>query len=168
MLRGRVAGLVADAADPADAGGVHDHAGALLAHDGEDLLEAEEHAAQVDRDDLVELRGREVLGEVLAALDAGVVEEAVDAAEALDGLAHVGVDVGLLRHVGEHGEDRGVGRRGRHGGDGVDQAALGDVHEGELRALGGEAHGGGAAEAGSSAGDEDDLVGEAGGGHGVS
>ena len=43
--------------------------------------------------------GAEVLGQVLAALDAGVVEEAVDAAEALERRCDVGVGVGFAGDI---------------------------------------------------------------------
>ena len=99
VLRGGVARLVADAADAADGRRVHDKAVALLAHDLEHLLEAEEDAAEVDGDDALELSGAEVLGQVLAALDAGVVEEAVDAAEALERRRDVGVGVGFAGDI---------------------------------------------------------------------
>lgn len=135
MLRGGVTGLATDAADTTDARGVHDSAAPLLTHDLQDLLEAEEDATQVDRDDTIELVGTEVLGEVLLALDAGVVEEAVDAAEGRQGLVDVALGVVLAGDIRGDGEELGVGRDLADGIRRRLQALLGQVDEREVRTL---------------------------------
>src|SRR5215208_714127 len=107
---------------------------------------AQERAPQVDREDLVEVRGVELLGRSRE-LDAGVVDENVEAAEALGRLAdhahgvvlagHVALDEDVadavllnLAHAGMHlllGPCRLVGR--------------GQVVDGDVGAMRGEAHG---------------------------
>src|SRR5690606_11764051 len=90
VLGGGVARLVADAADAADRRGVDDGAAALLGHLRQHALLAVEDALEVDGEHASELVAAVALGQVLLALDAGVVEEAVDAAIRGDGAVDVG------------------------------------------------------------------------------
>src|SRR5215216_1856956 len=62
------------------------------------LSRAQERAAQVDREDLVEVRAAELLGRSRD-LDAGVVDENVEAAEALGRVADHAHGVVLAGHV---------------------------------------------------------------------
>ncbi len=75
---------------------------ALLQHHRQHVAQAEEDALQVDRDDLVEHVLVIVLGRDDLALDAGVVEEAVDAAIRGQGLFDVVLHRRRFRHVGLH------------------------------------------------------------------
>ena len=89
-----------------DRGRVDDRARLLLQHDRQHVAQAEEHALDVDADDLVEHR-LVVLGDRRdLAFDAGVVEEAVDAAEGVERGLHVGPHLGRLRDIGGVGTAR--------------------------------------------------------------
>ena len=144
-----VARLVAHAAVPADRGRVDDPPVPLFVHDLQDGGHAVEHAVEVDRQHPGELGGAVVLGEVLAAFDAGVVEEPVDAPEALDGGVDVALDVVDLRDVGDDGEHLHVrGDLGDEAGGLVHRGGI-EVDEHEVGALGGQPLGGGAAQTGA-------------------
>src|SRR5690606_32796278 len=111
-----------------------------------------EDARYVDGDHLVPagwVAVRHVAGDV----DAGVGEEDVDAAEALEGGGDHGVDLLGTGEVG--GEDEGL-RPGR-GGDGGEPVGRAGG-EGEAGALAAEHPGERAADAGAGAGDERDLA----------
>ena len=140
-------------------GGVDDGPAAARAHGPDDGPQPQPHALHVDRHDAVE----HVLGVLREgrdrALDAGVVEEGVDAAEALHRLARVAFVVGATRHVGGRGD--GLAARLGDGAHGSGEVAGGQVHGDDAGALAGEAHGGGASDAPGGAGDDGDLALEA-------
>ena len=104
MFRGRVRGLTREAFDAGARGGVHDRAAALLEHQRDFVLHAQEHAAEVDADDPVPL----LLGEIGRSrdrlFDAGVVEGEVEAPECLDRLVESSPHVVGPRHVAPDGE----------------------------------------------------------------
>ena len=77
----------------------------LAAHHRQDGGQAVEHPVEVHRQHPRELVGAEVLGEVLLALDARVVEERVDRAELIDGRGNIGADVGLVSDVSGPGHN---------------------------------------------------------------
>src|SRR5215211_823595 len=98
-LAGRVAEVARLRDQLVDARDVDDHARLLLRQEVPDgLAGAHERAAQVHGEHLVEVLARELLGGP-GDLDAGVVDEHVDAAEAVDRLADHLHDVVLLGHV---------------------------------------------------------------------
>ena len=84
-----------------DRGGVDDRARLLLQHHRQHVAQAEEHALDVDADHLVEHRLVVLGGRRDLALDAGVVEEAVDAAVGVERRLHVGLHVGRLGDIGD-------------------------------------------------------------------
>ena len=156
-LRRGVGGAVLEAGEARGRGDRHDVPGALLAHDRQDGA-GDVHRADQARGDLpVHLLGRELLEE--ARVEAGgVVDEHVDAAEAVDS----GLDrrLGVLRAGDVELDDEQVVRVADGLGDGVGVAAGGhDVVAGGERGLGDvEAH------SAAGAGDEPGLLL---GGHGV-
>ena len=81
-----VRGLTCDTFDPGARGGVHDHAAALLQHQGNLVLHAQEHAAEIDIDDPVPLLLREIGRRPDRLFDAGVVEGEMEVAERFDPL----------------------------------------------------------------------------------
>src|SRR2546428_3228716 len=99
-----------------DGGDVHDHAAAPGDHLARDALQAEEDALAVDPHDAVPVLFGEI-HDVGAARDAGVVDEDIDLAEGVDGLADHPVDALEVADVGPEGQalaaERadGVGRR---------------------------------------------------------
>ena len=168
VLHPALADAVAEVARPGDqlvdARDVDHDARLLVGQESLDRLAgAQERAAQVDREHLVELGARELLGRP-GDLDAGVVDEDVEAAEALARLADhahdvlLGGDVALDEHVadavlahlpqaGVHlllGPGRLVGR--------------GQVVDRDVGAVLGEPHGGRLADPGGAAGDQDVLA----------
>ena len=85
MLRGAVRGRPLEAFDPGARGGVHDRAASLLEHQGDLVLHAQEHTAEVDVDDSVPLLFREVCYRRRRVFDTRVVEGEIEAPEGLDG-----------------------------------------------------------------------------------
>jgi len=83
-----------------DRGGVHHRARFLLQQHRQDVPEAEEHALDVDADDLVEHRLVVIGGMGEAALDPGIVEKAVDLAVGRQRLLDVVGDIGGFGDVG--------------------------------------------------------------------
>ena len=83
-----------------DAGHVDDAAGLLGDHDWRDMLHAEENAPHVDGHDRVESRHVDVSDIDDWQARAGVVDETVDAAEALQRLSDHGLNVVFLGDVG--------------------------------------------------------------------
>jgi hypothetical protein len=79
---------------------VHDRTAAGLEHLADLVLHAEEHAQQIEREDVVERVVRHLRERQRGRQDAGVVEGAVQATEARDGRVHQCRDVGGLAHVG--------------------------------------------------------------------
>lgn len=131
------------------------------AHDLQNGGHAVEDAVEVHRQHTSELGGAVVLREVLLTLDAGVVEEPVDAPEPLDGDIDVPLDVVDLRHVGDDGDDVCVGSHTRHQPCGLVQGGGIEVDEHEVCALGGQPFSRGSAQAGPGSRHDHDLVGEA-------
>src|SRR5439155_3353753 len=83
-----------------DRGGVDDRPRFLLQHHRQHVTQPEEHALDVDRDDLVEHR-LVIFGGVLPGpLDPGVVVEAVDPAIGVERGLYIGRDVGGFGNVG--------------------------------------------------------------------
>ena len=100
VLGGDVGRDARRADEAGDRGRVDDGARLLLQHDRQHVAQPEEHALDVDADHLVEHR-LVVLGERLElAFDAGIVEEAVDAAVGVERGLHVGLHLGRLGDVG--------------------------------------------------------------------
>ena len=62
-------------------------------HDGQHVAQPEEYALLVHGDDPVEFRLVVLVGRAELALDAGIVEEGIDAAEFLQRARHVGRDL---------------------------------------------------------------------------
>src|SRR5207302_7573176 len=112
-------------------------AAALALHDRRRVLHAEEDAAQEDAERLVEAADGDVLDPAADAGVARVVEDAVEPAEARDGVGDGPGDVGLAADVGAHmgGAGAELGRQA--------PAAVGvDVGDDDGGALGDEqAHG---------------------------
>ena len=110
QVHGRLGGAVdrpTPAHEPGDRPGVEDHAARALGLELQHgMLAAEEHAAEVDGDEPMEVFERVVL-ELHAEprrRDAGVVVEHVEAAERLDRGGDHGDDVVLDGHVGGDGD----------------------------------------------------------------
>jgi hypothetical protein len=110
MLARAVDGRVRRAEQTSDRGGVDDAARVLLQHHGEHVLQAQENADHVDVDDAAEGFQRVVGDRFHLALDAGVVVENLDAAEAVGRGADITRDVVL---DGDVGCDRKRFARGR-------------------------------------------------------
>nr|WP_276602935.1 hypothetical protein [Nannocystis pusilla] len=148
---GELAGRVERAGrerEHAGAGGdVDDHAAALAAEVWQDGAGRRHQAEHVDVELLAGL-GRAGGLEQPEQAEAGVVDEGVEAAEAVEAGGDGGVDAGRVLHVEVGDEDAGeVAQLGLAGG----RAHAGD----DVPAGAGEAVDGGAAEAGRGAGDED-------------
>ena len=112
--------------------------GAAVAQVGHDVFEAEEGGPEVGADDVVEGVLRIVGQLVDGALDVGVVEEQVDAAEAPPGVGDVGDDVGRAGDVADERLD--PGELGAEGGQGLGLGLGGVARQGaHLPALGQEA-----------------------------
>jgi hypothetical protein len=131
---------------------------AVVQHQRDLVLEAQEHAAQVDAEDPVPLGLGEVGQWLGVLLDAGVVERDVEVPERLDGLVECRLDLVGRGDVAAHGEGASAGL--------VDQPSrfvvvlLGHVGDDHAGALAGERECRGAADTGRGAGDEGDLAGE--------
>ena len=135
VLRGDVGRDAPDADEAGDRRGVDDAPATAGGHRRHHVLQPEEHAAEVDGDDPVERLDRVGHDRGDGALDTGVVEEPVDAAEQLHGDADVALDRGFVGHVGDLDEQlvagiQLVGQRGA-GGD-VDVHGQHPVSELEL------------------------------------
>jgi len=155
VLGGDVGQHVGRAVQASHRRGVDHAAGAGLVHVRQYVLHAEEGAADVDRDHLVEHGGVLLFQGRDLALDAGVVEEHVDAAERVDRRLHVGGDVLLLADVGPGDGDAAAATQ--RVARGV-QALLVDIHQQHRRAFLEEAFGDLLADATGPAGDHRDLV----------
>ena len=154
-LRGGVGRRVHRALQAALRGHVDDAALSARHHRRVDRLGHEEHALEVHVDDPVELLLGEGL-ERLADVDAGIVEQDVDRPELarrLGGEGPAGGDVGDI--------DRAVqgapAERADLAGCLVGLALVVEMAEGDVRALGGEGQGRGAADAARAAGDQSDF-----------
>lgn len=99
MFAGRVSGLIADATNSPDAGHVDDRAGALLFHDLQDVLHAVENAVQVNVHDFLKFLTAEVLGQILFALNARIVQERVYAPEFVQCGFDIVLNRALIRYV---------------------------------------------------------------------
>ena len=106
---------------------VHDRAAAAAAQHGARAAHAEEDAAHVDGEHAVENVERIALDRRHHALDAGVVDEQVEAAELSLGARHERLEVGFDRHVG--GRDQRAAARAAHAGGGRLERAAGQVRE---------------------------------------
>jgi hypothetical protein len=154
-----------------DAGHVHDRPALVLGEEVADRLAgAEEGAAQVHREDAVEVRGGELVARTRD-LDAGVVDEDVQPAQALDRLADhahdvlLDGDVAADEHVA-HALAVHLVHAGLDALGGVLRLArLAQVVDGDVRAVLREAHGDGLPDARAAAGDE--HVGALHAGHGL-
>ena len=153
-LAGDVVQQEGDAAERRARGDVHDPAAAALAHTRHDGTAREEHAEHVDvhhlaplvDGDLVERAHRQ------RRVQAGVVDEDVDAAARLDGVRRHALDRRLVRDVDRQADTVRVGGRRRLG-------AL-EVGDHDPRALGCQSHGDCLADALGAAGDDRDLAAE--------
>ena len=122
------------------------------------VLEAQEHAADQDREGVVPVVDAEVLERADRATDAGVVEDAVDPAELRRRESDHGLHVGLLGDVG-HDEADALAMA-RLGGTLERLLARRVVHVGDhhARALVEEAERGRPSHATGAAGDDGDLA----------
>ena len=94
---------------------VHSHAAVLLQHHRENVLEAEEHADDIDVEHAAE-RLERIIGDRLdLALDAGIVEEHINGSELVAGPPHIGRHLRLVGYVGGDCEGLGAGGQGRDG-----------------------------------------------------
>ena len=150
-LRCGVGGAVLEAGEPRGRGDRHDVPRALLAHDGQDRARDVHRADQARRELALHLLGRQLL-EVAGVEAGGVVDQHVDAAEAVDG--RLDRRLGVLRAGDVELDDQQVVRVAERLRDGVGVAAGGDdVVAGGQRGLGDvDAH------AASGAGDEPGLL----------
>ena len=139
-----------------------------LLHGGDDRPAAQERGPRVDAHDEIEPLRRRV-GQRPPPQRTGVVDEDVDAAEALEGAGGDGLDLRLVAHVARHGQRPAAGRLDL-GGDLVDRA--GELLRRGLAARGDDdgaarprqAERDGPADAAARAGDDGDSILE--GGHG--
>jgi hypothetical protein len=132
---------------------------AILAdHLRQHVAQAQEHALHVDADHGVEHRFVIFGDRHHLALDAGIVEEAVDAAERVDRGLHIGLYFGRLGDVGGDG-DRVAAMLAHDAGGGRGRRAVA-IDRDHFRAMPCEGHAGRASDAVAAAGDECDLAGE--------
>ena len=130
-------------------------AAALGLHQGQHLVHRQERSAQVDVHHAVVVR----LGGVhqqLCDLHARDVDQDIDAAESLHGLGHGGLDRDFAGDVARAGDGLPAKEADLLGG--LFQPRLVYIHQEELCALHRQAHRRAAADAGSRAGDQRDLV----------
>nr|WP_276602852.1 hypothetical protein [Nannocystis pusilla] len=127
----------------------------MLAQVRQGGLGQEEHREDVGAEGADELRLVDVLELVLGVLLGGVVDEDVEAAEAIDDLAD---GVAAERAVADVAADRQTGAALflDLGGGLAGVAVLAQIDDGDVGALAGEQHGGGAADAAVAPGDERD------------
>jgi hypothetical protein len=125
----------------------------LILHDAEGGLGAEEDARDVGIDDGLPLRVGEVFDVDVRRVDAGIVEQHVETAEAVLDLAEQGGDRGLVGDVGGNRDRVAAGFRD----DFVERF---DAAAGDDERIAGfcQCEGDGAADAGAGAGDECDLA----------
>jgi hypothetical protein len=103
---GRVVGAgPGEAALARDGTRVDDRAAAATQHHRHDVTQAQEHAAQVHRDQAVELRDVVLVDRRELAFGAGVVEQPVDASEGVDRGLHVALHVVIAADVGADAHD---------------------------------------------------------------
>ena len=133
-------------------GGVDDRAAAAVDHARHDVLHAQPHALEVDRDHAVEQLLRVLRERMHRALDARVVEEHVDAAEVLRRALDVALDLVGVPHVGLEGQYLGAGLA--HRGRRHDESDRVEVDEHDARALAGESQRGRASDSTRAAGDQ--------------
>ncbi len=102
MFAGAVDGDVRAADQPCDRGGVDDAAGILPGHHRDHIFHAKKDADDIDVEHPAE-GGQRVIGNSgNISLDAGVVEEDVQAAHLVHRLAHIGRDIVLAGDVGDN------------------------------------------------------------------
>jgi hypothetical protein len=158
---GGVGGAPSECGFGGEAGDVEDDAVAALVHFGESGFGEEERGAEVDVDHVFEVGERVFLDGDDRAVVAGVVDEDVDAAEAVAGF---GEDAGTVVGAGEVGGDVGggfaafaVGSAVDFGGGGL-EFGVGAGGEEDGCAFGGEEVCNGATDAAAGAGDEGYFV----------
>ncbi len=143
---------------------VHDHACALKLHQlRRDLAGAEEHPREVDIDHRLPLGQAHLadhpvldLEQQAVAQDAGIVDQAVEAAEILGDLCDHAADLLFVGDIAQIGTCVATGAlAGRHG---CGQAFLVEVDQRQACALGGQMLRHRAAEPLAAAGNDDDLV----------
>ena len=156
VLRRVVRKQVGRTAQTGDGGGGDDRATRSLRRVlPERRPQPEEDTAQVDRDDAVELVGRDLGKGCHRPGNAGVEVVEVDASVSLDGGAHVPVDVRLEGHVGGHCDSIAERARDLLGRTGV------RVHDHHTRSFRGETSRGSRTDAAAAARDDRDPVREA-------
>jgi hypothetical protein len=159
VLGGRVRGLAAEASNAGARGGVHERTAALLEHERDLVLHAQEHAAKADPDDAVPF-GLADLGDRLDGLfDAGVVEGQIEPPELVDGRLKRRLHILRTRHVARDRESPSAGFFDQTGRFLV--ARVRDVGDHDAGALTREGQRGGAADAARRARDERHLASEA-------
>jgi hypothetical protein len=152
-LGGDVVQVARLASDGHHRGDVDDGTAVLRTHGGHHGLAAVPHPLHVDAEDALPDGGVDFLegGELDFTEVGGVVDQAVDAAKALEGCSGHGIHRSLIGHVDAHRNRLTTSRFNElHG-------FIGIVHVGHhhVGALGGRLHGKGLADAGGAAGDDD-------------
>src|SRR4029077_9047186 len=155
-LGGNIGGAVAVAHQPGNGAEIDDRASASIAHLGTHGLGCEELMAQIDRHALVPIVHRHILGAV-AVVVAGVVHEYTDrpmlALRRRDGRAQI---LDLAQIAGD--EIWGALTLGRDAGNQGPGWLLGQIHEGDARALRREVFHQTFADAAAATADEDGAV----------
>ena len=141
---------------PGDRGCIDDGAALLLQHDRQDVAQSKEHALHVHPHHRVEHRFVVFGGRSNAALDAGIVVEAVDRAIGIERRLHVGLHVGGFGDVGRD-EQRLAALLANDAG-GAFTACRVAIHDDNLGTVPREANGGGTPDAIAGAGDQRDLA----------
>ena len=156
-LGGRIGHAAGARADAGHRGGHDDGALAPRNHDPAGVLHRQEGSDQVDPQDLGPMVGVLLLARRGAARDAGVGPDGVQGAVLGDGPVHQPGHEGLLAGVPDQGDPGPAGLAHLPGGFFGGVELVGDD---QLRALCGEQQGGGAANAGASARDDDGFSGK--------
>ena len=156
VFRGGIGGAASKDLDSRAGGGVDDRAAAVLEQQRDLVLQAQEHAFEVDGDDPVPFLFGDLGGRLGLLLGAGVVEGVVQAPEPLHCLGKRGLHVRAASHVAADGE--GLAAEDLDHPDRVLAALLVDVGDHDVGAFTGERQCGGAADAAGRAGHERDLA----------
>ena len=115
---------------PGDRRRQHDRARPLRAHDGHRGPDAVDGTEDVDPERALPVLGGQVVDATVRREHAGVADQHVEAAEALDRQRDHGFDLVEVAHVGEHRLDRAVGCR--EAGDGRLERRRADVAQHEI------------------------------------
>src|SRR5689334_14937571 len=137
-------------------GRVDDGATALLQHHRNDVAHTKEYALQIDGDDLIEHRFVVVLHRCGSALDAGIVEEAVDRTVGVQRRLYIGLHIGRFGDIRAH-EACFAATLAYQFDTGLAVADI-QVYHDDLGAAPGESNRGSTANAATATGDQRDLA----------